>query len=196
MRASWWKHIIIWKISSRTAVSHYQCWGCCCNDLWCEWVCYGQVPHPGKRSLLSGTWVVNLSWCMPVRRSFAFLLQTLCMQLSDGGMLKWTHLRWNCLLALVGGHLVLRCVHAHLQKAHGLLQFAVALLSFMFLIVVRAVDNTALPCAYADNWGLQCGSIPALQRCINAVADFCQRARLIISVPQSWIWASHPKVRK
>ena len=73
---------------------------------------------------------------------------------------------------------------------------AVALLSFMFLIVVRAVDNDALPSAYADNWGLQCSTTHALQRCINAIADLCQRARLIISIPKSWVWASHPKERK
>jgi len=78
----------------------------------------------------------------------------------------------------------------------GLSVVAVALLSFMFLIVVRAVDNDALPSAYADNWGLQCSTTHALQRCINAIADLCQRARLIISIPKSWVWASHPKERK
>lgn len=78
----------------------------------------------------------------------------------------------------------------------GLSVVAVALLSYMFLIVVRAIDRNALPSAYADNWGLQCNTVHTLQRCIDAIADFCQRARLIISVPKSWVWASHPKERK
>ena len=78
----------------------------------------------------------------------------------------------------------------------GMSVAAVGFISFLFLLVVKAVDVNSIPSAYADNWCIIAFNIPGLQSSIAAVADLCRKLRLYISVPKSWVWASHKCLRK
>ena len=78
----------------------------------------------------------------------------------------------------------------------GMSVAAVGFISYLFLLVVKAVDEDSFPSSYADNWCIIAFSIPCLQSSIAAVADLCRKLRLYISVPKSWVWASHRCLRK
>ena len=78
----------------------------------------------------------------------------------------------------------------------GMSVAAVGFISYLFLLVVKAVDEQSVPSSYADNWCIIAFSIDGLQSSIAAVADLCRKLRLYISVPKSWVWASHSCMRK
>ena len=78
----------------------------------------------------------------------------------------------------------------------GMSVAAVGFISYLFLLVVKAVDAQSVPSSYADNWCIIAFSIPSLQSSIAAVAELCMKLRLYISVPKSWVWASHSGMRK